>query len=411
MRNVTVAIVLATTALAGPALARDKAWYVGIEGGGLLAEDYRFDLRDAAGSRQANAIRLNHQAGFDVDGNVGYDFGLLRTEFEVGYKQVNIDTLTVNANASPFTNLIAPGVYPGAYGRSKALSFMANAMLDVGDENGWSAFAGGGVGVARVEVSKLRQFRQQPTVVDDSDTHFAWQIVAGARRHITDNVDIGIKYRFFNVPDLKFRTINGLELNDRFRTHSLLLTLAYNFGERAAPPEAAPTPAPTPTPLPPEPIAPPPVAPVGPFLIFFDWDKADITPEATQILDRAIEQFRSTGQTSVALAGHTDKSGTASYNMGLSMRRANNTKAYMTAHGVPDGVITTQGFGESRPAVDTADGVREPQNRRVEITFTGPATGSAGTDASSASTPSSASSSGAVTSTTTTTDNPPPPQQ
>ena len=43
----------------------------------------------------------------------------------------------------------------------------------------------------------------------------------------------------------------------------------------------------------------------------------------------------------------------------------------MVAHGVPDGVIASQGFGETRLAVDTANGVREPQNRRVEITFTG----------------------------------------
>lgn len=250
MRKLTVAIVLATTALSGSAVARDKAWYVGIEGGGLIAEDYRFNLRDTAGNNTPNAVRGNHSVGFDVDGNVGYDFGLLRTEFEVGYKQANIDTLTLNqalagfpvgqANGTFATGTAGPGVYPGAYGYSRALSFMANALLDVGDQNGWSAFAGGGVGVARVELSKLRYYRQAPTIVDDSDTHFAWQAIAGVRRHITDNVDVGIKYRFFNVPDLKFRTSNGLQLNDRFRSHSLLLTLAYNFGEKAAPPPPPP---------------------------------------------------------------------------------------------------------------------------------------------------------------------------
>jgi len=110
---------------------------------------------------------------------------------------------------------------------------------------------------------------------------------------------------------------------------------------------------------------------VGPFLIFFDWDKDAVTSDASQILDRAIEQFRQTGQTSVALAGYTDTSGKASYNMGLSIRRAEHTKAYMTAHGVPDNVIMSQGFGETKLAVETADGVREPQNRRVEITMAG----------------------------------------
>ena len=45
----------------------------------------------------------------------------------------------------------------------------------------------------------------------------------------------------------------------------------------------------------------------------------------------------------------------------------------MATKGVPDGVMSTEAFGESRPLVDTADGVREPQNRRVEITFGGAA--------------------------------------
>lgn len=91
--------------------------------------------------------------------------------------------------------------------------------------------------------------------------------------------------------------------------------------------------------------------------------------------------------------------------MGLSMRRANATKAYMTAHGVPDSVIATQGFGESRPLVETADGVREPQNRRVEITFAGG--GSGGAMASSAPTgaPATSSSDTSVTSTGATTTN------
>src|SRR3546814_18655927 len=68
------------------------------------------------------------------------------------------------------------------------------------------------------------------------------------------------------------------------------------------------------------------------------------------------------------LAGHADRSGPADYNVGLSQRRADSVKGYMTSHAIPEGVISTDAFGESRPRVDTADGVREGQNRRVEIT-------------------------------------------
>jgi outer membrane protein OmpA-like peptidoglycan-associated protein len=74
------------------------------------------------------------------------------------------------------------------------------------------------------------------------------------------------------------------------------------------------------------------------------------------------------------IAGHADRSGPADYNIGLSQRRATNVRTYLTGHGIPDGVITQEAFGESRPLVETADGVREPQNRRVEVAY-GPGSG------------------------------------
>ena len=107
----------------------------------------------------------------------------------------------------------------------------------------------------------------------------------------------------------------------------------------------------------------------GPFIVFFDWDKSDITAEAASILDNAANAYATTGQARVQLAGHADKSGSDQYNVGLSQRRADAVKAYMASKGVPDTAVATEAFGESKPLVDTADGVREPQNRRVEITF------------------------------------------
>jgi len=116
------------------------------------------------------------------------------------------------------------------------------------------------------------------------------------------------------------------------------------------------------------------VATPGPFIVFFDWNKADITPEAASILDNAAQAYSTTGQAQVMLAGYTDTSGSASYNVGLSQRRADAVKTYLAGKGVPDGVMTTQAYGETHLLVQTADGVREPQNRRVEITF-GPNSG------------------------------------
>jgi outer membrane protein OmpA-like peptidoglycan-associated protein len=108
--------------------------------------------------------------------------------------------------------------------------------------------------------------------------------------------------------------------------------------------------------------------------VFFDWDKSDITPEAAGILDNAISNYQNCGNASVMLAGHADRSGSASYNVGLSQRRADAVKGYLTSRGIPGGVIGTEAFGESQPRVATADGVRELQNRRVEVTY-GPGSG------------------------------------
>ncbi len=69
------------------------------------------------------------------------------------------------------------------------------------------------------------------------------------------------------------------------------------------------------------------------------------------------------------LAGHADRSGSATYNQGLSERRNTSVRGYLTARGIPDGNISSQGFGESQNRVPTADGVREPQNRRVTISI------------------------------------------
>jgi outer membrane protein OmpA-like peptidoglycan-associated protein len=121
------------------------------------------------------------------------------------------------------------------------------------------------------------------------------------------------------------------------------------------------------------PSPPPPPPPVqsyaGPFIVFFDWDKDAISPAAASILDTAAAAYAQRGGGVITLAGHADRSGSDTYNVGLSQRRANIVRAYLATHGVPDASIRTEADGESRPLVDTADGVREPQNRRVEITF------------------------------------------
>ena len=112
-----------------------------------------------------------------------------------------------------------------------------------------------------------------------------------------------------------------------------------------------------------------PVCNKGPYIVFFDWDKSDITPEAATILDNAVGAYGICANVPIMLSGHTDRSGSTQYNMGLADRRNGSVRGYLTSHGVPDGSIAAQAFGESQLRVPTADGVRELQNRRVEITY------------------------------------------
>jgi len=136
------------------------------------------------------------------------------------------------------------------------------------------------------------------------------------------------------------------------------LKLRYKFGLPPAPPppaaEAAPVPAPE-------------VIPARTYLVFFDWDRADLTDRARQIVATAASAATHVQTTRIEVSGYTDLSGTAAYNQKLSIRRAQSVQTELVRDGVPTQEISIHGFGESNPLVPTAKGVREPQNRRVEI--------------------------------------------
>jgi outer membrane protein OmpA-like peptidoglycan-associated protein len=108
-------------------------------------------------------------------------------------------------------------------------------------------------------------------------------------------------------------------------------------------------------------------APARSYLVFFDWDKATLTIRARQIIKEAADNSTHVQYTSIVVNGYTDTSGTPQYNIGLSNRRAAAVKTELVNDGVPVAAIATQGFGETHLLVATGPGVREPQNRRVEI--------------------------------------------
>ncbi|MGN6620887.1 MAG: outer membrane protein, partial [Sphingomonas sp.] len=202
MRKLAVALALSTTALASPALARDHSWYVGVEGGPNIVEDINYDI---AGVSRAGTV--NSDYGYTVDGVTGYDFGAFRLEAEVGYQHASLDsyasTLTTPAYTTGGLLTAAPaGTYNYAGGSTSALSFMVNGLLDFGSDDGIQGFVGGGAGVARIKASGYALNTNGP-FLDDSDTVFAWQGIAGIRAPISDHVDVSLKYKFFNADNVK----------------------------------------------------------------------------------------------------------------------------------------------------------------------------------------------------------------
>ena len=116
------------------------------------------------------------------------------------------------------------------------------------------------------------------------------------------------------------------------------------------------------------PPPPPPPAAAPSYMVFFDWDRSDLSSQAVATIRQASAAWKSGGTPKITAIGHTDTSGPPDYNMALSLRRATTVKNALVREGVPAGSIDTVGKGESELLVQTADGVREPQNRRVEIT-------------------------------------------
>ena len=157
---------------------------------------------------------------------------------------------------------------------------------------------------------------------------------------------------------------------------SLRVELERETVVAAAPPAPPPPPAPYVEPAPP----PPPAAAVVPareFMVFFDFDKSNLTTEAREVVSAAVRTAKERGAVRIVVTGHTDTVGSLRYNQGLSERRANSVKAEMVKQGMDGTMIATVGKSFTDPLIQTGPGVREPQNRRAVIDIGGGAVASA----------------------------------
>ena len=105
------------------------------------------------------------------------------------------------------------------------------------------------------------------------------------------------------------------------------------------------------------------------YLVFFDFDRADLSPVAQRVIERVIADARAQNPARINVAGNADRSGADQYNLQLSRRRAEAVAGTLVRSGIARGKLQVEWFGESRTRVPTQDGVREPENRNVEIRF------------------------------------------
>jgi outer membrane protein OmpA-like peptidoglycan-associated protein len=350
MRKIFWFSALAVSALAGPASAQDDwmgsfdhggAWYLGLKlGGNFMAQDYGLSKATPNGPiRGVDSFDDQYFAGFE--GGYAFNNGFaLEFEFAYRYNQ--------NGNVTP---------YGKARGAAKSYAEMVNAIYTIPVDWTLKPYVGFGLGAGDFHAYRLRaDGMPYPAEIGGDPTGFALQAIVGTSYDLTDNISLQLEYRYFEIEDEKPRGI----LN-QWESHSILLGVKYTFGEPPPPPPAA------------APYAPPPAVQQSPssYLVFFDFNKSDLTDQAQQIVDQAAQNAQSGHVTQMTVTGHTDTVGSDAYNMRLSRRRAESVAARLEKDGVPSSEIEIVAKGKRDLLVPTADGVREPQNRRVQIVFGG----------------------------------------
>jgi outer membrane protein OmpA-like peptidoglycan-associated protein len=179
-----------------------------------------------------------------------------------------------------------------------------------------------------------------------------------------DSIIAGVGISNNVSPDMKVFLDYDAKIQSGYFANAISAGLRWSFGApRPMPPPAAAAPAPMPAAQP----AAMPASQAQVFVVYFDFDKSVLTPDAVSIIRQAVDAYKKTGAVTIKIDGYTDLSGTAQYNLGLSKRRADAVRAELVKDGVPTASVAEAWHGEDNPAVPTPNGVREPRNRRVTL--------------------------------------------
>jgi outer membrane protein OmpA-like peptidoglycan-associated protein len=340
-------LALATVALvtvAGTASASDATgWYAGIAAG--------YDFMPTLDWKQGSVPHKQELVDSAlVTGSLGYKFDQnWRLEGEVGY---------VNAPLGKSANLD---------GHERISSMLLNLNYDMPIDDKLAVTVGLGAGWGW---GALLAQNTAANFVGGTRSNFMWQAIAGVSYSLTDNLDLTLdaRYRDLMVDKVYGSSMTTKPLVKKITDVPVMLGLRWYMDAKAAPPPPPPPPAPPPAPAPaPAAAAPPPPPAVKTFIVFFDFDKSNLTSEAQSVVAEAVKAAQSQGSVKVVVTGHTDTVGSKAYNQALSERRASSVKAEMVRLGLGANEITTVGKNFSEPLVPTGPGVREPQNRRAVI--------------------------------------------
>ncbi len=300
--------------------------------------------------------RFNWSPSYAGVADAGYGFGNgLRLEASFDF-----DRNTISGAHDSSANQ-----YARLYGGENKFGPMLNLLYDF--NVGLPVFPYVGVGVGYQWVKYNSDIGNQFTRIGGTEGSFAYQLIAGLSYPLpwVPGLSATAEYRFMQLTEgrnYKANSVFGQSdiVNIGSETsHTFLLGLRYQLFQ-----PAAPAPAPV---YAPAPVAAPAPAPAKTYLVFFDWDKYSLTPRATQIIAQAASDSKTQNVTTLDVSGYTDTSGTPQYNQGLSERRAKAVAAQLVQDGVPASEIEIHGYGDTHLLVPTGPGVREPQNRRVEI--------------------------------------------
>jgi OmpA-OmpF porin, OOP family len=319
--------------------------YIGLEAGTSFQQPVKYN--ESLGGTFGKTLYHESYAG---DAYAGYGFG---NGWRVQLEMDDLHSTLAETQNSLYGHLRSNGT-------RSSFGPMVNALFDFNASLPVFPYIGAGMGYQWTHLSS-RDFASYGGTKGSP----AFDIIVGLSYPVpwVQGLSATAEYRYMQLfsDTTMHGTVAGYSDNIKFRSassHNLLLGLRYQLFSpppvapvlAEAAPEAAPAPVQAKT-----------------YLVFFDWNKASLNPRAAQIISQAASDSKTQNVTTLDVSGYTDTSGTAQYNQGLSVRRAKAVAAELVQDGVPASEIEIHGYGETHLLVPTGPGVREPQNRRVEI--------------------------------------------